>query len=317
MIRPLADDEFLQAEGDRLCVYRKGSDDDVHYVCRVDLIKRALPERASEGDEAQDHAYGDLELDARIQRIIEAREASQGQGEAVSGVMPPPVRQAPRGRLPFGDLPPELPAFGQGLRGGASRGEDQRNDAGRHPEESGVQERNGTSQWRVKRELQDEESSPLDDYFCKGMDTSGPAAWATVLQEMTEGSLPDVGQVNAREGVREEKWVALDLRTTKFPPTQTSSVRRATLIQNFEADFIRAMGIISPAAALYAQAAIAGVQQDLPVYRKRGRSHDSSRLDKEVAGRAVAQQSRGRCEPPASAYRYLAGVLGLGQDVET
>ena len=89
------------------------------------------------------------------------------------------------------------------------------------------------------------------------------------LQDMTEGSLPDVGQVNAREGVREEKWVALDLRTTKFPPTQTSSVRRATLIQNFEADFIRAMGIISPSAALYAQAVIAGVQQDLRVYRKR------------------------------------------------
>ena len=30
VIRPLADDEFLQAEGDRLCVYRRGSDDDVH-----------------------------------------------------------------------------------------------------------------------------------------------------------------------------------------------------------------------------------------------------------------------------------------------
>ena len=131
VIRPLADDEFLQAEGDRLCVYRRGSDDDVHYVCRVDLIERALPERASEGDEAQDHAYGDLELDARIQRIMEAREASQSQGGAVSGVMPPPARQAPRGRVPFGDLPPELPAFGQGLRGSASRGEDQRNDAGR------------------------------------------------------------------------------------------------------------------------------------------------------------------------------------------
>ena len=267
VIRPLADDEFLQAEGDRLCVYRRGSDDDVHYVCRVDLIERASPERVSEGDEAQDHAYGDLELDARIQRIIEAREAPQSQGGAISGVMPPPARQAPRGRVPFIEVPPELPVFGQGLRGSTSREEDQRNDAGRHPDESGVQERNGTSQWRVKQE--DENFSPLDDYFCKGMDTSGPAAWAAVLQDMTEGSIPDVGQVNAREGVREEKWVALDLRTTKFPPTQTSSVRRATLIQNFEADFIRAMGIISPAAALYAQAVIAGVQKDLPVYRKR------------------------------------------------
>ena len=128
VIRPLADDEFLQAEGDRLCVYRRGSDDDVHYVCRVDLIERALPERASEGDEAQEHAYGDhLELDARIQRIIEAREAPQSQGGAISGVMPPPVRQAPRGRVPFIEMPPESTrAFGQSdpeevLR----RGEDQ------------------------------------------------------------------------------------------------------------------------------------------------------------------------------------------------
>ena len=228
VIRPLADDKFLQAEGDRLCVYRRGTDDDVHYVCRVDLIERAVPERASEGDEAQDHAYGDLELDARIQRLIEARETPQSQGGATSGVMPPPMRQAPRGRVPFIDLPAELPVFGQGARGDSSRGEDQGNDAGRRPDESGAQGRSGTSQWRVKQE--DESSSPLDEYFCKGMDTSGPAAWAAVLQDMTEGSLPDVGHLNAREGAREEKWVALDLRTTKFPPTQTSSVRRATLI---------------------------------------------------------------------------------------
>ena len=86
---------------------------------------------------------------------------------------------------------------------------------------------------------------------------------------MAAGGLSDVGLINTKEGVREEKWVALDLRTLKFPSTQTSSVRRATLIQNFEADFIRAMGIISPSAALYAQAVIAGVQQDLPIYRRR------------------------------------------------
>ena len=98
VIRPLADDEFLQAEGDRLCVYRRGIDDDIHYVCRVDLIERVAPERASEGDEAQDHAYGDLELDARIQRPIEAREASHGQGGGGSGVMPPPRRSVPRSR---------------------------------------------------------------------------------------------------------------------------------------------------------------------------------------------------------------------------
>ena len=40
-------------------------------------------------------------------------------------------------------------------------------------------------------------------------------------------------------------------------------MRRATLIQNFEADFIRATGVISPSAATYAQAVIAGVHQDL------------------------------------------------------
>ena len=101
------------------------------------------------------------------------------------------------------------------------------------------------------------------------MDTSCPAAWAKVIRDMATGDLPEVGALNAREGVREEKWTAFDLRTVKFPSTQTSSVRRATLIQNFEADFIRAMGIISPSAALYAQAVIAGAQQDLPVYRRR------------------------------------------------
>ena len=84
---------------------------------------------------------------------------------------------------------------------------------------------------------------------------------------MATGDLPEVGALNAREGVREEKWTSFDLRTVKFPSTQTSSVRRATLIQNFETDFIRAMGIISPSAALYALAVIAGVQRDLPVYR--------------------------------------------------
>ena len=86
------------------------------------------------------------------------------------------------------------------------------------------------------------------------MDTSGPTAWARVLRDMVSGDLPEVGPLNAREGAREEKWVSFDLRTVKFPSAQTSSVRRATLIQNFEANFIRAMGIISPSAAMYAHA---------------------------------------------------------------
>ena len=56
VIRPLAENEFIQSEGDRLCVYRRGPDDDIHYVCRVDLMERVNSERASEVDEAQEHA---------------------------------------------------------------------------------------------------------------------------------------------------------------------------------------------------------------------------------------------------------------------
>ena len=44
VIRPLAENEFIQSEGDRLCVYRRGPDDDVYYVCRVDLLEGVTPE---------------------------------------------------------------------------------------------------------------------------------------------------------------------------------------------------------------------------------------------------------------------------------
>ena len=44
----------------------------------------------------------------------------------------------------------------------------------------------------------------LDDYFCRGMDTSGPASWDRVLREMERGSLEDVGSMNYKMGVREE-----------------------------------------------------------------------------------------------------------------
>ena len=36
VIRPLAENEFIPSEGDHLCVYRRGPDDDIHYACRVD-----------------------------------------------------------------------------------------------------------------------------------------------------------------------------------------------------------------------------------------------------------------------------------------
>ena len=177
-----------------------------------------------------------------------------------------------------------------------------RSDAGRPTGEAESREAGGPPYMRVKQE--DESSSPLDDYFCKGMDTSGPAAWAKVLEEMAEGGLSDVGQINTKEGVREEKWVALDLRTLKFPSTQTSSVRRATLIQNFEADFIRAMGIISPSAALYAQAVIAGVQQDLPIYRKR----DDQTTNKDWTKKLPEEQWHSRAEAVVNLQLQHIGI---------
>ena len=90
-------------------------------------------------------------------------------------------------------------------------------------------------------------------------------------------------------------------------------MRRATLIQNFEADFIRAMGIISPSAALYAQAVIAGVQRDLPIYRRR----DAETTVKDWTTKLPEEQpSRGSRELAAPTCGYLTRMLGLGKDAE-
>ena len=123
-IRPLAENEFIQSEGDRLCVYRRGPDDDIHYVCRVDLMERVTPERVSEDDDAQEHAYGDIELEARVQRIRKAREAAQSRGGGVSGVMIPPLPSAPEGRVPLRARPVDLPVFEQGVDGQPRMGEE-------------------------------------------------------------------------------------------------------------------------------------------------------------------------------------------------
>ena len=144
----------------------------------------------------------------------------------VLATMIPPLPSAPRGRVPFIERPVDLPAFGQGGNGQSRREGDRGPDAGRPAGDAESREMNVPSYTRVKHE--DETSSPLDDYFCKGMDTSDPAAWAKVLEDMTSGGLADVGLINTREGVREEKWVSLDLRTLKFPSTQTSSVFRTS-----------------------------------------------------------------------------------------
>ena len=144
---------------------------------------------------------------------------------------------------------------------------------------------------RVKQEEGASQDS-LDDYFCRGMDTSGPAAWERVLRDMERGSLEDVGAMNHKAGVREEKSGLLDFKTLSFPKTTLQSVRRATLLQYFEADFIRAMGVISPAADTYAKAVIAGLQRDLPVYR----SQDEETTKKDWTQKTTEEEWHGRAE---------------------
>ena len=209
---------------------RQGNEDDIHFVCNVDLLERSAPERDGEVDDAQEHAYAE-DLEARIQRIMDAREATRNRGVGGSGVMVPPLSSAHEWRQPVRAREMNLRAFGQGVPEHIHRddaGEAEQGHRGQE-EQKGARESNLPPYVRIKQE--GKLASPLDDYFCKGMDTSGPAAW--VLRDMSTGALPEVGTLNAREGVREEKWVSFDLRTVKFPSTQTSSVRRATLIQNF------------------------------------------------------------------------------------
>ena len=74
-VRPLNEDEFLQSEGERLCLYRRGAEDDAHFVCYVDLMERETPGRAEDQGETYDRAYAE-DLEERIQKIVEARLAS-------------------------------------------------------------------------------------------------------------------------------------------------------------------------------------------------------------------------------------------------
>ena len=48
-----------------------------------------------------------------------------------------------------------------------------------------------------------------------------------------------VGTIHQQAGVREEKWPNLDLKHLKFPQATAHSVKRATALQQFEADFVR------------------------------------------------------------------------------
>ena len=116
--------------------------------------------------------------------------------------------------------------------------------------------------------------------------------------------MEDVGSMNYKAGVREEKWGMLDLKNVQFPKTTTQSVRRATLLQHFEADFIRAMGIISPAAAAYSQAVLACVHRDLPVYRWR----DDSTTNKDWTEKTVEEVWHGRAEAAVNLALQTAGI---------
>ena len=115
--------------------------------------------------------------------------------------MVPPLSSAHEWRQPSGARAVDLPVFGQGTDGQSRGGDVQGAEQGRSAYQGGAREANAAPSVRVKQE--EDLLSPLDEYFCKGMDTSGPSAWAKVLQDMTSGDLPEVGQLNAREGVRE------------------------------------------------------------------------------------------------------------------
>ena len=75
-MRPLSEDEFLQAEGERLCLYRRSAEDDIHFVCYVALVERETPRRVEDHDETQDRIYAE-DLEERIRRIVEARLAAR------------------------------------------------------------------------------------------------------------------------------------------------------------------------------------------------------------------------------------------------
>ena len=287
-VRTLRENEFLQLDGENVYVYAQDLEGQSHMVCGVDLMHRAPPEWAEERDDVQDQVYSD-DLDQRVQRAVDARmAASRPVVSGAGGPMVPPwtASHAHEWSASNGQTKvPLLPSFGKKEEG------------------EPAQEQGASYQNCVKQE-EDVKFESLDDYFCRGMDSSGPASWDKILREMEQNSLEDVGTMNYREGVREEKWGMLDLKNIQFPKVTAQSVKRATLLQYFEVDFIRAMGIISPAAATYAKAVIAGVHRDLPVYRKR----DMSTTVRDWTGKMVEELWHTRAEAAVNLALQTAGV---------
>ena len=287
-VRTLRENEFLQLDGENVYVYAQDLEGQSHMVCGVDLVHQVPPEWAEERDDVQDQVYSD-DLDQRVQRAVDARmAASRPVVSGAGGPMVPPwtTSHAHEWSASNGQTRvPPLPSFGK-------------KEEGEPAQEQGAGHQN-----YVKQE-EDVKFESLDDYFCRGMDSSGPASWDKILREMEQNSLADVGTMNYREGAREEKWGMLDLKNIHFPKVTAQSVKRATLLQYFEVDFIRAMGIISPAAATYAKAVIAGVHRDLPVYRKR----DLSTTVRDWTGKMVEELWHSRAEAAVNLALQTAGV---------
>ena len=217
-VRTLRENEFLQLDGENVYVYAQDPEGQSHMVCGVDLVQQVPPEWAEERDDVQDQVYSD-DLDQRVQRAVDARmAASRPVVSGAGGPMAPPwsTSHAHEWSTSNGQTRvPPLPSFGKKEEG------------------EPAQEQDVGHQNYVKQE-EDVKFESLDDYFCRGMDSSGPASWDKILREMEQNSLADVGTMNYREGVREEKWGMLDLKNIHFPKVTAQSVKRATLLQYLE-----------------------------------------------------------------------------------
>ena len=182
--RSLRENEFFQVDGEDVYVYERRPDGEHRLVCGVDVTHRASPEWAEERDDVQDQVYSD-DLDQRAQRAVEARLGTpRPVVSGAGGPMIPPwtASHAHEWSTSNGQhqVPP-LPSFGK-------------------KEEGYDAQDQGPPQYsRVKLE-DDAKFESLDDNFCKGMDSSGPASWDKLLREMEQNSLVDVGTMNYREG---------------------------------------------------------------------------------------------------------------------
>ena len=166
-MRTLRENEFLQLDGEDVYVYARDLDGQCHMVCGVDLTHRASPEWSEERDDVQDQVYSD-DLDQRVQRAVDARmSASRPVASGAGGPMVPPwtASHAHEWSPSNGQTQvPPLPSFGKKEEG------------------EPMQEQGLSCQNHVKQE-EDVKFESLDDYFCRGMDSSGPASWDRLLRD--------------------------------------------------------------------------------------------------------------------------------------